>query len=173
MLDEHDDQVTDHSYHLQQLFSPDLCDSKAEPDPRRHWYKHMARIEQNLREVADAIEAMETTPATDCCLMQQHDEQVNCIKMELIDISHQIASIDEDTSDLEHLEKRISKTIFRTSLQARRQLQYLPPVIRKDGIKLPKLDIPTFDGNVINWCFFGNSIKYRYILSPSLQIPRS
>ena len=48
VLDEHDDRVTDLSYRLQQLLSPDVRDSKAGPDPRRHLYTRMARIEQNL-----------------------------------------------------------------------------------------------------------------------------
>ena len=103
-----------------------------------------------MREVPDTIEAIETTPDTDHCLLQQHDEQVNYIKMELIDASHQIASINKDTSEFEDLEKRICTAILRTSLLVCRQLQSLPSVLPKDGIKVPKGDVLTFDGNVMN-----------------------
>ena len=154
ILEEHDDRVTDYSYRLQQLLCPDERTPKAEPDPRRHLHRRMARVEQNLREVARAVEAIEITPATDRCLLQQYDEQVSYIRMELMDVSRQIASIDDDTSELDDMESTISKAIFRTSLQVRRQLQSLPPTLPKDGIKLPKIDVPTFDGNVMNWRSF-------------------
>ena len=149
VLDEDDDRVIDLSYRLRQLLSPNVCDSKAEP-------------------VANTIEAIETTPDTGRCLLQQHDEQVNYITMELIDTSRQMASIDEDTSELEDLEKRISKAIFKTSLQARRQLQSLPPVLLKDSIKLPKIDVPTFDGNVMNWHSFWE--QYQVLIHSKTQL---
>ena len=45
----------------------------------------------------------------------------------------------------------ISKAIFDTCLQMHRSLQMPAPVVPKEGIKLPKIDVPTFNGDIMNW----------------------
>lgn len=51
-------------------------------------------------------------------------------------------------------EGAIEKRIFDTSLQVRKLLQPTPGATSGKGIKLPKLEVPTFDGNILNWQSF-------------------
>ena len=66
-------------------------------------------------------------------------------------MSHSIQSLDGDVSELNDHEASISQTIFDRCLQICRSLHMPAPVVPGRGIKLPKMDVPTFDGNTINW----------------------
>ena len=48
----------------------------------------------------------------------------------------------------------MSKEIFDVCLKIRRLLHTPVRVAHKDGIKLPKIDVPTFDGDMLNWQTF-------------------
>ena len=58
-------------------------------------------IETELCHIANAIEAIERGPELDCCLLEQHEEQISGPKSELIDVSHNIATLDKNETDLE------------------------------------------------------------------------
>ena len=67
-------------------------------------------------------------------------------KLELYDNSRSILSMEGDVSELSDHEARVSKAIFNVCLKIRRLLHMPVPVDHRDGIKLPKIDVPTFDG---------------------------
>ena len=94
----------------------------------------------------------------DRCLLDQHEEQISGLKSELTDVSCNIATLKEDETSLKDRRSAISKTIFNTCLQIRRLLsdRAAPPSTKeaKSGIKLPKMNVPTFDGNILKWNTF-------------------
>ena len=65
------------------------------------------------------------------------------------------------------------KAILKTSLQVCtcRQLQSLPPALPKDSTKLPKIDVPTFDGKVMNWHSFREQYEVSIHSKPQLTDP--
>ena len=87
-------------------------------------------------------------------MLEQNDQQINGFKFELFDVSRSILSLGEDTSGLAEQESRLSQVIFDTCLQIRQLLQTPPPVMYKEGIKLPKIDVPRFDKDIMNWNSF-------------------
>ena len=87
-------------------------------------------------------------------LLEQYDEQRNGFKLELYDISRSILSVDRDVSELSDYEARISKAVFDVCLKIRRLLHTAVVAAHRDGIKLPKIDVPTFDGDMMNWRTF-------------------
>ena len=59
--------------------------------------------------------------------------------------------MDGDVSKLSDHEATVSKVIFDVGLKIRRLLHTPVPVVHRDGIKLPKIDVPTFDGDIMDW----------------------
>ena len=52
----------------------------------------------------------------------------------------------------------LDKAIFKIGLQIKRLLSDLPSSAPKDlissRVKLPRIDVPTFDGSIMNWVIF-------------------
>ena len=94
----------------------------------------------------------------DRCLLDQHEQRINRLDSELTDVSHIIATLEEDETGLKDRKTAISKAIFNTCLQIRRLLsdQAATPSTNeaKIGIKLPKVNVSTFDGSIFNWKTF-------------------
>ena len=153
-LDDHDDRVTDLLRRLTHLATPEDRAEKAKLDPRQCLQRRLAHLEANLRKVSDAVSAAAEKTEVDRCLLEQYDEQQNGFKLELYDISRGILSMDGDVSELSDYEARLSKAIFDVCLRIRRLLHIPVPVAQRDGIKLPKIDVPTFDGDMLNWRTF-------------------
>ena len=101
--------------------------------------------------------------------MEQYDEQVNGFKLEVLDVSCSMLSLAGDVLELKDHEACFSQVIFDTCLQICRSLHIPAPVIRREGIKLPKIDVPTFDENIMNgrnfWEQYEVSIHSRTHLS--------
>ena len=66
-------------------------------DPQRGLNRRLVLTETELRDIANAVEAMiERGPELDRCLLEQHEEQISGLKSELIDVSRKIATLDKD-----------------------------------------------------------------------------
>ena len=85
------------------------------------------------------------------------EEHLTGCKRELEDVRKSLLSSDqEESEELIKLQADLEKAIFDCSLAVKKSLQShtLDPVSSNDGMKLPKLDVPTFDGNILNWKTF-------------------
>ena len=107
--------------------------------------------ETELHDVANAVDAMEPGPELDCCLLEQREEQISGLKSELADVSHNIVALDKNDISLADRRSAISKAIFRTCLQFRRLLQTPAQASHQEVIKFPKIDVPTFKGDTLEW----------------------
>ena len=68
----------------------------------------------------------------------------------------------EDTSELSVMLNKVEKGIFDLSLDIRKLLRSQSSVsssTSNKGVRLPKLEVPTFDGNILNWCTFWEQFK--------------
>ena len=77
-------------------------------------------------------------------------------RLELYDILQSILSIDGDVSELSDHEARILKVIFNMC-----RLLHMPvPVVHREGIKLPKINTPMFDGDIKGLAKVLRTIQY-------------
>ena len=97
--------------------------------------------------------------------------------MKLNNISNEILTLDHDDESLSDKESSLSKALFDVDLKIKRLLQGLVEHHRhlhgKGGIKIPRLDVSTFDRNLVNWTVFGNSFRSLCTAVVSYQTLRS
>ena len=83
---------------------------------------------------------------------------MNEIRSEHSDVRRSLLSYDlEETSDLSRLLAKVGKGIFDCSLQIKKFMRShtsTTSTTDSSGVKLPKLDVPTFDGSLLNWKTF-------------------
>ena len=93
------------------------------------------------------------------CLICQYEEQLHDLKVKLGDICSTLLSLDiEESDELYTLQTQLGKELFDCFLKIKRlllpyghSLDSTPPSPDGKGVKLPILDVPKFDGNIVNW----------------------
>ena len=108
----------------------------------------------------DTKRAIDTLPDSgDPALLEQHNEKLVDYKSELASIYSQLIEIDiADDHALFETHSALKQILFDCSLRIK-QLHslYLPaalaslPVPPSSAVRLPKLEVPTFDGNILLW----------------------
>ena len=87
--------------------------------------------------------------------MQQLEEQIAGLKHDLSNVGERIALLDKHRPDLSDLEENLDKILLKLSLQIKRLLSDKASTASNtssaSGVKLPRIDVPTFDGNIVNW----------------------
>ena len=160
ILDGHDDEMATLSTRIKRLIA--VCDSSSEFGPRKIASRRLVRLERNLFTINERIGSLSGGP-DDVCLLHQYEEQLRDLKVELKDICSVLLSLGVEESDQFYTSQtQLDKEQFDCSLKIKRLLfpsgQTLdstpPPSLDSKGVKLPKLDIPKFDGNIINWRTF-------------------
>ena len=159
ILDGHDDEMATLSTRIKQLIA--VCDSSSEFGPRKIASRRLVHLERNLFTVNERIGFLSGGP-DDVCLLRQYEEQLCDLKVELGNICSVLLSLGIEESDqLYTSQTQLDKELFDGSLKIKRLLflsgQALDstlPSSDSKGVKLPKLDVPKFDGNIINWMTF-------------------
>ena len=85
---------------------------------------------------------------------------MQALKTELGDLSDSF--LDMELEDLDYLctsQVKLEKTVFDCELTLKRLSSSHPTPAKSapadgKGVRLPKLDVPTFDGKLVNWCPF-------------------
>ena len=154
-LDEHDNKVADLAVCLQQLASETSAtplSSVSELDPHRCLHKRLGRLENDLQLVASGVESISSDSEVDTYLLRQYEEQLSGIKTELMSISHDILALDHEQ------DTKLNQAVFDVRLRIKRLLRGeakpAPCSAEEGGVKLLKLDVSTFDGNIVNWRSF-------------------
>ena len=89
--------------------------------------------------------------------LKQYEEQLLDYKGELAEANSKIFSLDlEETDELVAHHTRLESILFTLSLRLKEMAQNCTPVSGRTvtetmGSKLPKLDVPSFDGLLLNW----------------------
>ena len=103
-----------------------------------------------MRKVNAVIRPMVPGPSIDHCLLEQYKDQISGFKMELIDISRSIATI-EDAKELADEKSWISNAIISIGLRISKVLSSTikaPTMPFRGGIRLPKISVPLLDGKI-------------------------
>ena len=181
VLDEHDDRLADFTVRLQQLTPsrlPSPPPPSTESESGRHLSKRLSYLKKELEAVVRGVESTESSEETDPCLLAQYEEQLSGLKAELASISRDLLSLDDVDGSLTEQQERLSLSIFDIRLKVKhllsRKVDRPAPTVSKNGVKLPTLAVPTFDGNIISWRSFWEqytvSVHERSDLSPSQKL---
>ena len=89
-------------------------------------------------------------------LPRQFKEQLSKNKGELSEICNLLFALDlKETDELNELLEAVEKSLFDRSLYMKKSLlshsQPTASSLESKGVKLPKTNIPTFDGNLLHW----------------------
>ena len=164
LLDDEEDLAKEHEiYDMQdeevQQLSLRLGKLVASADLSQHKmaFNRLKHLEKGLSSISNSIPT--SSVYDDVCLLQQLEVQLSEFKKEYSDILHNTHALDiEDSSDLGQLLASLNKHLFDTGLEIRKQLRACSslsstPSDSKD-VRLSKLDVPTFDGQILSWKTF-------------------
>ena len=156
-LDIHDDRVTALHDRLRRLIAKSSASHTTDSDTRRRLAKRMKHLEDNLTLLASQVDS--TSTESDVCFVRQCEDELNELKMELSVLARDIIDMDDEDEELIKRERQLRKEILDKDLKLKQLLHKspthgTPPTSEKGGLKLPKLDVPTFNGSVILWRAF-------------------
>ena len=93
----------------------------------------------------------------DICKVQQYQEQLADLKYDFTDVRDSLTPLDiPDEDRLTKIQLEIETGIFDVSLNIKRRLFSLSadaPTAKKN-VKLPRIEVPTFNGDILNWKAF-------------------
>ena len=105
----------------------------------------------NFEKVSEAVGKL--TESDDSCLIRLYDEHLVNFKHELDDICKSVLGSDEaEDEELSHQQIEFQKKLFDCFLAVKRLFENrahpTAPTSSHKGVKLPKLDVPSFHGNI-------------------------
>ena len=124
--------------------------------------RRIAHLRKSLEQIVRAVNGL-STETDDVCLLRHHEEQLTDMKCQLREITTSLLTLDlRDGDDLMLSRSELEETHSRCSLDLKRLLsshvtglrQTPTPSRDSTGVKLPKLDVPTFDGSLLGWKSF-------------------
>ena len=159
-LDDRDDEIAVLAVRVQRLINS--CAPSSVSDPRKIASRRLTYLQKSLSSARDAIRAF-SGGDDDVFLLRQHEEQLVDYKKELSDVRSSLLSVDlEDEDDLNKLLPSLEKEVFDCSLSIKKSLKpiaHSSPATDGKGVKLPKLDVPTFNGSILNWRTFWEQFR--------------
>ena len=121
--------------------------------------RRLDHLHKSFEIVTEAVSKL--SEADDICLIRLCDEQLVNFKHELDDICKSLLSTDEvEDDELSCKQAEIDKKLFKCLLSVKRLLEWhvhstVPSTSSScEGAKLPKLDVSSFDRNILNWKTF-------------------
>ena len=162
-LDQHDSTVADLSVRVEQLMQE--CSSKVESPAHKVFSSSLTNLQERINTITTALTKLAGT-AEETHLMAQYQEQVSDFKKELSDARRTImTTCTPEVSDslVNTIIVDIDRSMFDVGLKLKTLAAKAPtasrdttidPSLDSNMIKLPKLDVPTFDGNILHWMTF-------------------
>lgn len=169
ILDEHDDQVDSLKVRVQLLCSTEdmPTDDPVKMSVRQlaHLEREIALIRTDIKEIPEDME--------DISIVEQYELQLSEHKSELREIRAVLITVDSSEIEGElSLHSKLEKALFECSLIIRRLRRQFEKTgistsssTEGSGVRLPKLAVPTFDGNILNWRSFWEQFNvsiYKY-----------
>ena len=124
--------------------------------------RRLSYLKSNLLSIETAFLAL-TPESAELHLLHQYQEQLSDSKWELGEIRQTAFSLGAE--EVETSVNAMDKDVFDCSLQLKKLLFTLTPGVIPNpstespatitsGVRLPKIDVPTFDGNILSWQTF-------------------
>lgn len=155
ILDKFDDDVANLTLRVEALISrptPDPTRGLVTVIDRRPLNRKLARLESGLNRVDTGISDPEAVPER--VQLNQFQEEISDYKKDLAALYEDLVTKDIDDDDAlfaqhSQLERKVSSVSQK--LKVLLATPSATPAAEATGIKLPKLEVPTFDGNLIHW----------------------
>ena len=152
-MDYHDDDVASLTVRRQKLMT--ASSSSATPDAgKKALMRKLSRLDRNLSNINDSLDGH----STDTSLLEQHAAQLTTYGKELVAVYETLVTLDlEEEDDLFVQHAKLEKLHFSCSHKVRKILNsHAPspvsaPAADGKGLKLPKFEVPTFDGDILHW----------------------
>ena len=160
VLDKHDEEIKSLTTRIKRCII--ACSSSHNHNLYKVTQRKVHRIEKGIQEIHDSINA--SPPPNDACLLSQYEEQLRDLKTELVSTFDNIVTMnltDSDAISVSHA--MLEKEIFDCGLKVKQLIAATLSSSSSSGsathsagacVKLPKLEVPTFDGQVTNWHTF-------------------
>ena len=157
-LDAHDDLITNLSVQIKQIISSSPSGTES---TRKILSRKLTRVQKCIDSVVTFVDGVSATDI-DVCLLRQYEEKMADIKHDLVKVRDDLHLLDiEDTDDLFQHQEKLEGQIFECSVRVKKLLSIgsashdsSAPCPETQGVKLPKLDVPKFDGEILNWRSF-------------------
>ena len=146
VLDKHEDDIADITLRLQKLVKPSSSPANVgcEKVPSHKLARVQRCLEATLGVLASVKEDHDDVP-----LLQQHQEQLSDSKRELSSIYEELILLDlPDEHGVVIQHAKLEDLLFDCSHGPRSSKV---PATSDRSSKLPKLDVPTFDGEILHW----------------------
>ncbi len=155
-LDSHDDQVGELNVRVQRL----VASTTASPTLglQKSSLKRLTRLREKLVGVGTSIDGADEGE-DGICTLQQCEERIGDLKKELREIQNSLVDIELEAGDpLVESQDAIESAIFECCLSIKKRLRAVTSAgasatsaVSSHGAKLPKLEVPTFNGDLLNW----------------------
>ena len=153
-LDDADDQFSKLSVHVHRLMT--LAVPSTSPDVARMATRQLQQLNTKLESIDASVSGLSDDEDDTVCTLEEYRDQVSEIKAELSAISTSLLSSDVPTDDpVMQTQARTDKAVFDCLLKVKKQLRVLIVNSTKPNepiaTKLPKLELPTFHGDILSW----------------------
>ena len=156
VMDKHEDDVSSASLRLQALLKP--SSPSADTSSTRLPSRKLLPIDRSLKDTEVTLGALDDSH-DDVPLLEQHQERLADLKKELYSLYEELIVLDlpdghESLVQHEALEARLfdcSHSLKKLLGAHASRPSGTPTTATEKASKLPKLDVPTFDGDVLHW----------------------
>ena len=158
-LDQADDDTADLKVRLTELTksaTPTTGTTADNERERRILSRKLAHLDRTLHSLDEKVSALPEGP--DKHLVKQYKEQLVDVKGNLHDIHNELLSLDlDEENELFAMHSSLERLLFDCSLKVSKlsgDIVTASTTARPSdhkGVKLPKLEVPTFDGSILNW----------------------
>ena len=152
VLDRHDDDIEAIAIRHQQLITMygNPTDTTGVRKSSSRKISHLERCRNSAyEEIATVRDGRSKIP-----LLEQYREQLIDHMRELTAVYEDLTTLDLDDGDYLVLHAKLEKLLFSCSLHIKELIRSDPtttPTTTSKGVKLTKLNVPTFDGDVLHW----------------------
>ena len=176
ILDEHDDIVSTLVLRIQNIIThaPLTTHSPTSlgpvtSDALKVTACRLSRLELGLNGTDNGLDAL--TDDVDSSLLEQYVEQLADHKRQLSTVHEELISLDlENDHELVLKQITLEKLQFKCSHRVKRLTsRNVTSLADGKGVRLPKLEVPTFDGHVLHWAQFWEQFKISIHDRPQLS----
>lgn len=155
VLDGHDNNITVLSVRMEQLVN--TCSSASDSGAQKIASHSLTDLNKRLAAMKAAATTLSGKPE-ETHLLHQYQEQLTDFKREFSSIKRNVLSLGvTESEELQATIAIVDKEIFDLSLLVKKFLYThseapddVTSTASNPGVKLPKLDVPTFDGDILN-----------------------
>ena len=168
-LDKHDDHIAEMNYRLNRLYSSTTPTSSTDEALLERKLGHLIERVASIETRIDAL-AGTSSDELDPSLLEQNEIQLSDYKALLAEIHAELLIVEDQESIRDMLEQHCETemTLFQCSHKIRKLLKSchttssvtsLHTDTARAGVKLPKIEVPSFDGDIMKWKQFWDQFR--------------